>query len=159
MQTGSPTISRRVRRAPPGAPPSRAFARKGEGGAGEDGPGGGAQKGTDVQSGTGQGDGRAIVCLVCGHKLTRANAAIPVAGSHTHAFMNPGGFVFEIACYRDAPGTVGVGPPSAEWSWFPGHVWRVALCGGCRCHVGWSFRSESAVFFGLVQDRVGEADE
>jgi hypothetical protein len=140
--------------APPLVLLSRAFARKGEGG-----PSGGATPTGDVEAGTATGARRAIVCLACGHEITRADAAISVAGSHAHTFMNPGGHVFEIACYREAPGTVGAGAPSAEWSWFPGRLWRVALCAACRAHVGWSFTSEADRFFGLVRDRIGESGD
>ncbi len=132
---------------------SRAFARKGDSGAS-----GGAAPSGDVVTGAASGAERAIVCAACGHELTRAASAISVAGSHAHTFMNPGGFVFEIACYRDAPGVVGAGPSSAEWSWFPGYRWRIALCGACAVHVGWSFTSEADRFFGLSQDRIGESD-
>ena len=125
---------------------------------GETGPSGGAKPTSEVDAAAGESPRRALVCAACGHEVTRAEAAFSVAGSHTHTFMNPGGFVFEIACYREAPGVVAAGPSSGEWSWFPGHVWRVVLCGACRTHLGWSFRGEERVFFGLVRERITEAE-
>lgn len=119
-------------------------------------PAGGARPSREVTTAPGEAPRRAILCAACGHEVTRPDVAFSVGGSHAHTFMNPGGFVFEIACYREAPGAVPAGPSSAEWSWFPGHVWRVALCGGCRTHLGWSFRGEAAHFYGLVRDRLTE---
>jgi hypothetical protein len=73
--------------------------------------------------------------------------------------MNPAGFVFEIACVRSATGIRPVGPSSEEWSWFPGHAWTTAVCGGCLGHLGWRFdaRGGGGSFFGLIRDRVVEA--
>lgn len=31
------------------------------------------------------------------------------------------------------------GAPSAEYSWFPGYTWTVALCANCMVHVGWRY--------------------
>ena len=101
---------------------------------------------------------RAILCAACKHPITRTDAAIAVAGSHEHTFMNPGGLVFQIACYREAPGALQAGPPSPEWTWFPGHLWRVTLCAACLTHLGWSFHRESSTFFGLVLDRIVEEE-
>lgn len=119
---------------------------------------GGASPSRGIETGAADGGKGAVVCLACGHRLAGADAKISVAGTHTHTFMNPGGYVFEIGCYRDAPGAAGAGAPSAEWSWFPGHVWQIALCRGCRAHVGWSFTGEGGGFFGLVLDRIGESE-
>ena len=132
---------------------SRAFGRKGEAGAG-----GGATPAGDAATKVAPAEDRAVVCAACGHEITRASAAISVAGSHAHTFMNPGGYVFEIVCYREAPGTASAGASSAEWSWFPGYRWKIALCAACRAHLGWSFTSGADRFFGLVQDRIGEGD-
>lgn len=129
----------------------RACARKGEGG-----PAGGAAPTPETTTRDETKDDRAIVCLACGHEITRAEAAFSVAGSHTHTFMNPGGHVFEIACYREAPGAAVLGKPSSEWSWFPGSTWQVCLCGECGHHLGWKFRGPEYSHFGLIRDRVGE---
>lgn len=129
----------------------RPFARKAEGG-----PSGGAAPTPETTSGEDAKDDRAIVCLACDHAITHAREALSVAGSHTHTFMNPGGHVFEIACYRDAPGAVAIGRPSSEWSWFPGASWRACLCGACRGHLGWKFDAPEYSHFGLIRDRIGD---
>jgi len=103
---------------------------------------------------TRQGEDVVVVCAACNHALTKASARIEVDGHHEHAFANPDGYTFRVACYRDAPGCTGAGPESTFWTWFKGFAWRVALCGGCGAHVGWSYRSDASSFFGLVVDRI-----
>jgi hypothetical protein len=34
------------------------------------------------------------------------------------------------------------GEPSAEFSWFPGFKWTVAVCVRCRQHLGWQFTAD-----------------
>jgi hypothetical protein len=133
---------------------SALFARKGEGGAT-----GGAAPGTGASADASTGSRRSIVCAACGAKIAPADAAISVAGSHFHTFMNPGGFVYEIVCYREAEGARRAGAPSSEWSWFPGYLWQVAVCTSCAVHLGWSFGGEGGSFFGLVRDRISESSE
>ena len=95
-----------------------------------------------------------VVCAACNHALTKASARIEVEGAHEHAFANPAGLTFRVACFREAPGCRGFGEESTVWTWFKGYAWRVALCGACAAHVGWSYRSESSTFFGLIVDRI-----
>ncbi len=95
-----------------------------------------------------------VVCAACNHALTKASARVDVDGRHEHAFANPDGYTFRVACYRDAPGCTGAGPESTFWTWFKGFAWRVALCGACGAHVGWSYRSDASAFFGLIVDRI-----
>lgn len=134
------------------SPPSlRAARRKGEAA-----PAGGAAPTPDVAAH--ESARRALLCTACGHEVTHTEAAFSVAGSHAHTFMNPSGFVFEIACYREAPGATPAGSPSSEWSWFPAHAWRIALCRACRAHLGWTFQAEGPLFYGLIRDRLTESD-
>ncbi|HEX8795136.1 MAG TPA: cereblon family protein [Polyangiaceae bacterium] len=95
-----------------------------------------------------------IRCVACGHALTRTRARIDVEGKHVHTFVNPAGFEYTIRCFGEAPGCAAAGEESTFWSWFRGFAWRMALCGGCSAHVGWSFRNEASVFWGLVADRI-----
>jgi len=84
-----------------------------------------------------------------------------VDGSHEHQCVNPHGLSFHIGCFGWVTGCRVVGAPSAEWSWFPPCRWQIELCGGCREHLGWLFRSADREFHGLILDRlvaVGEAD-
>ena len=97
---------------------------------------------------------RAVVCAACNHTLTKSSARIEVDGAHEHAFANPAGLTFRVACFREAPGCRGYGDESTFWTWFKGFAWRVALCGACGEHVGWSYRSDASSFFGLVTTRI-----
>jgi hypothetical protein len=101
----------------------------------------------------------AILCRACGFVVTTARHRMAVQGTHEHRFMNPAGFLYHIGCFAEAVGCVTVGPASHEYPWFPGFAWRLALCGGCRGHLGWHFRGEDGVgFFGLILDRLHEGD-
>jgi hypothetical protein len=96
-----------------------------------------------------------VRCAACRHPVTSERQRISVNDAREHRFVNPHGFLFHIGCFRDAPGCVAWGPPTFEFTWFPGAAWCHASCGGCRGHLGWRFDGgPSAVFFGLVLNRL-----
>ena len=99
-------------------------------------------------------DERALRCSQCGHAITSDKERLTVQGGHRHTFVNPGGYVYIIGCFRGAPGCVGFGEASSKHTWFPGRMWRLALCGSCWSHIGWSFESPEESFFGLIVDRL-----
>ena len=105
-----------------------------------------------------RGAGRVLRCRSCGHPVTSRDRAIEVAGGHRHTFFNPAGIVFELGCFAAAPGCAVAGIPTDEFSWFAGHVWRVALCGGCGRHLGWKFSSGDGGFYGLILPQLVEDD-
>jgi hypothetical protein len=92
-------------------------------------------------------------CAACGHPLAKERARIEVEGRYVHTFVNPTGHEYTVRCFAEAPGCAGAGDESTFWSWFRGFAWRVALCGGCGAHVGWSFRREASLFWGLIAAR------
>jgi hypothetical protein len=101
--------------------------------------------------------GPRILCRSCLYVITRPADRIQVDGLHHHTFANPYGLVYEISCFRNAEGSVTVGPDTEEFTWFAGHRWRVCLCGACRVHLGWRFASISGdTFYGLIFDRLIE---
>lgn len=100
---------------------------------------------------------RALRCASCRAEVTDLGARIEMDGAHRHTFVNPSGISFRIGCFGSAPGVRGLGELSRWWSWFPGFAWRVALCAGCRRHLGWSFHGEWT-FWGLILDRLVEDD-
>lgn len=101
-----------------------------------------------------------ILCRECLHPITRGPERISVDGAHRHTFANPHGIVFEIGCFRHAPGCALAGPASDEFSWFAGYTWRVALCAACLIHLGWLFQSTGGErFHGLILERLIETDE
>jgi hypothetical protein len=97
-----------------------------------------------------------IVCAGCGGFVTSASEKTAIDGHHQHRFMNPDGLRFDIACYRLAPGTAGVGESSSVWTWFPGYVWRAVVCRACALHLGWSYSRDADGFFGLIADHIVE---
>jgi hypothetical protein len=101
------------------------------------------------------GTDRGIRCRQCGHGVTRPRLSVSRSGAFHHTFANPHGIVFEIGCFTRAEGCALVGPPSNEFSWFPGYDWRVAVCRACLIHLGWRFSAPATdPFFGLIIDRL-----
>ncbi len=108
------------------------------------------------------GSGEFLLCRVCGERVTRESARVAVGGSHGHVFCNPHGLVYEVGCFSSAPGCVGEGPFVAEFSWFAGYAWQVALCAGCGALLGWRYRgAEGTGFHGLILPHLerGAGDE
>jgi hypothetical protein len=99
-----------------------------------------------------------LYCFICGHIITQSRLRIAVAGAHNHTFTNPGGYRFEIGCFREAEGCEPAGEFSDFYSWFDGYTWRYATCASCRVHLGWVYRGEDT-FFGLILDRLLSSKE
>lgn len=98
-----------------------------------------------------------IACRNCHQLLTQPSQGTAVNGSHQHTFANPSGVVFEIRCFRSTKGCALTGPPSTDFTWFPGYSWQIAICSSCQTHLGWLFRSQGAgQFYGLIVDRLTE---
>ena len=95
-----------------------------------------------------------IRCRACGQVVTGGEQRMAVGGAHRHTFFNPAGIVYEVGCFRQAAGCIASGPPSAEFTWFAGHLWRIALCRRCRTHLGWHFTAGDESFFGLILPRL-----
>ena len=100
-----------------------------------------------------QEEGENLYCFICGQFITQSGQRIRVEGNHQHTFTNPGGYRFEIGCFREAPGCRQAGEFTDFYSWFDGCAWRYAMCGSCRVHLGWVYQGEDT-FFGLVLDRL-----
>lgn len=98
----------------------------------------------------------AIYCRSCGNAITARDQKIQVNGSHAHTFFNPAGIVFELGCFRLAPGCLTAGKPSPEFTWFPGYVWRVVMCRRCKVHLGWVFAMGEHTFHGLILTKLSD---
>lgn len=98
-----------------------------------------------------------LFCAACRHPVTHLDERIPVQGNHEHRFTNPHGITYHIGCYREAAGCSAVGEGTKEFSWFPGHAWRIVLCANCRTHLGWRFHSGDEYFHGLIVNRLTSA--
>jgi len=95
-----------------------------------------------------------ICCAHCRQPVTSKRYRMEIDGAHQHTFFNPAGIVFEIGCFSQAIGCMPTGPPSQEFSWFKGFVWRFSLCSSCFSHLGWFFESESSSFYGLIGEKL-----
>lgn len=102
--------------------------------------------------------GAELVCVRCAHPITDEGARIERSGLHEHSQVNPHGFIWCFGCYSRAPGCLAKGPPSSEFSWFPGYHWQIAHCRGCDLHLGWLFTGPDDRFWGLIVERVVPGD-
>ncbi len=97
-----------------------------------------------------------LYCVQCGNLVTMGRWRISVNGDHQHTVFNPAGMLFEVLCFKEAPGVRAFGPRSGEFTWFPGTIWQVALCRSCRLQLGWQYTGAARppVFFGLILPRL-----
>lgn len=95
-------------------------------------------------------------CTKCRHPISRKTDRIAINEQHQHVFANPHGYIYQIGCFAQAPGCVTSGEASSHFSWFPGYTWQFALCSQCLTLLGWAFRSQGSLFFGLIVDRLTE---
>ncbi|WP_199244337.1 cereblon family protein [Pseudodesulfovibrio cashew] len=93
---------------------------------------------------------RTLVCRACQSVITRRELAMEVSGQHRHVFFNPYGVVFELGCFASAKNVEPVGPPTDEFTWFPGFAWQVVACSGCRSQLGWRYVGREGGFYGLI---------
>ena len=96
--------------------------------------------------------GDALVCAVCNSVVTWKKEKISVQGKHTYVFFNPAGIIFELGCFRIAPGCVPLSRGTLEFTWFDGYAWRICVCGHCHNHLGWRYDNLQGAgsFFGLI---------
>ncbi len=99
---------------------------------------------------------KGLLCRRCHLLITSARERLEKDGSHLHTFFNPAGIVYEIGCFRNAPGCLPFGPSSTEFAWFSGYSWQVVYCRGCQQHLGWRFAGEDR-FYGLIVNKLAEA--
>jgi hypothetical protein len=97
---------------------------------------------------------RRLHCSGCRAVITREDERTRIDGGHEFSFTNPHGYLFHIGCFRQVPGCESIGDGNFAHAWFPGYAWTVAVCGNCRQHVGWYFRSEHDEFYGLILKRL-----
>lgn len=117
-------------------------------------PGGRSRTIVDDGDDSEQEQEKALFCKMCDAPITTDKQRFSKNGKHLHTFFNPAGVVYEIGCFRDAPGCLVHGPVSREFSWFAEHGWQVAFCTVCLEHLGWYFSSSQNAFFGLIINRL-----
>jgi hypothetical protein len=125
---------------PPGAPPGPL----------------GPMPDADTRAGPSRKEHAPIRCARCGAPIAHPRDRVEIDGAHVHTFVNPSAVTYRVACFRDAPGCVGLGEWSSFWTWFRGYAWQIAHCRGCGVHLGWAYRGASSAFHGLIADRIVE---
>ena len=95
-------------------------------------------------------------CRACGYPVARHDDVLEVAGASEHHFANPAGQLFHVLCLAHAAGCAVTGKATMEWTWFPGHAWRYALCGGCSEHLGWHYAASATSFYALILNKLVE---
>jgi hypothetical protein len=101
---------------------------------------------------------RTLRCLTCAHPIADPDDRSEQLGAHEHIFVNPHGHDYRIRLYTHASGAVPVGPLTTFYSWFPGHPYRVLVCGSCLAHLGWSY-DHPPTFVALIADRLSETPD
>jgi len=122
-------------------------------------PGTAGEPGEEAQKAEAGSKGRLLLCALCGYPITRTGDRIAKKGSHIHTFANPHGYFYRFGCFLTAPGCMAQGDESAFFSWFDDYSWQVVLCGRCRIHMGWKYRSQKDQFHGLLLERLVEEQE
>ena len=96
-----------------------------------------------------------FLCGQCLQIITSTVERVKINEKHLHTFANPHGIIYEIGCFKTAIGCGYTGPVTAEWSWFDGFSWKIALCSKCLIHLGWFFISNANESFnGLIINRL-----
>ena len=95
-----------------------------------------------------------LCCRGCGAWICNGRDAREMDGRHSHHFTNPHGLSFEVRCFDTAAGLRLEGEATAEYSWFPGYHWCVAVCATCLGHLGWYFESADDSFYGIIGPRL-----
>ncbi len=96
-----------------------------------------------------------LLCASCRSPITSPDEAMEVDGLMQHTFVNPGGYIYRIGCFREAPGCSVQGVPTDAFTWFFGHSWVYASCAMCGEHLGWGFfRGKELRFYGLIFDKL-----
>ena len=108
----------------------------------------------DLEEGPSVFPEKRLYCSACGQNITHDQERITVAGSHAHNVTNPHSIHFYIGCFRSVSGCLESGESTEEFTWFRGYAWTILQCGTCHQHMGWCFRSDNDIFYGLILDRL-----
>ncbi|KAM1507449.1 hypothetical protein TB2_016521 [Malus domestica] len=103
-----------------------------------------------------------IRCKTCQTIISRrSNMLVMSSEGPLGAYVNPGGHVHEIMTFYKANGLALIGPPTSEYSWFPGYAWTITTCAGCETHMGWLFTAtkknlKPKYFWGIRSSQVSD---
>ncbi|CAG4960505.1 unnamed protein product [Colias eurytheme] len=101
-----------------------------------------------------------LCCTSCSTEIAKREHIFAMSSEGVHSnYTNLGGYMHDIVTVVSTSHTELSGPPSAEYSWFPGYTWTVALCAVCTTHVGWRFDAlkrnlRPQQFYGVCRNNV-----
>ncbi|KAG5307589.1 CRBN protein, partial [Pseudoatta argentina] len=105
------------------------------------------------------------VCVNCESFIGRQSHMFPMNKEGPQgSYVNPGGVIHETITFYHVQGVLlNNSDPSTEYSWFPGYAWTIAICKGCRHHVGWKFTAVQSnlrpkEFWGLTRRSLKNKD-
>ncbi|CAG9782347.1 unnamed protein product [Diatraea saccharalis] len=79
-----------------------------------------------------------LCCGSCLTEIARREHIFAMSSDGVHSnYTNLGGFMHDVVTVSSAGNVVLDGGASAQYSWFPGYTWTIALCRSCAAHVGW----------------------
>ncbi|VVC86522.1 unnamed protein product [Leptidea sinapis] len=93
--------------------------------------------------------------LLC-PEMRLLDVIVPAEVEHGEPLL---GYMHDILTVRTADNLETSGPPSAEFSWFPGYKWTIMVCRCCMVHIGWRFDAEKPTlrprrFFALSRNHM-----
>jgi cereblon len=101
-----------------------------------------------------------LTCRSCGNEISDREALFGKDGDSPYrVFSNPYGLLREVVTVESARGLHLAGPPTTQFTWFPGYAWEVGYCDGCSAHLGWRFSAAETdadlrEFFGLLRSEL-----
>ncbi|XP_049878734.1 protein cereblon-like [Pectinophora gossypiella] len=101
-----------------------------------------------------------LCCVSCAAEIARREHILAMSSEGVHSnYTNLGGYMHDIVTVSRAANTELTGTASAEYSWFPGYTWTIAVCAACMAHVGWRFDAQKRSlrpqqFYGLCRNYV-----
>ncbi|XP_050672939.1 protein cereblon isoform X2 [Leptidea sinapis] len=101
-----------------------------------------------------------MFCSACTTVVAKWEDVFSMSSEGPHSnYTNLVGYMHDILTVRTADNLETSGPPSAEFSWFPGYKWTIMVCRCCMVHIGWRFDAEKPTlrprrFFALSRNHM-----
>jgi len=98
---------------------------------------------------------RNFICINCKTKITQLNYLITLfENKSNHTFTNRFGFSFNILTFNYCESYIEITAPELIDTWFPGYGWSIINCSKCNSLLGWKYKNDFNIFFGLIRDQI-----
>jgi len=99
------------------------------------------------------------LCVACDLEIADRDAVFDPGAGPLQLHVNPHGYLHEIVTLSAARNLAYRGEETAEFTWFQGYAWRIAVCSRCSEHLGWRFTAVAAdgspaMFYGLLRKAI-----